>query len=61
MNSHLNAAIAAGRQRDMEHAAGCCTLGAEHRDALWRSLRRRLPGLGVERRPVRSSVCCPAA
>jgi hypothetical protein len=60
MNSHLKAAIAAERQRDMERAAGCCRRIAEHGRALLGRLRQRPPGFGAGHPPVRSSVCCSA-
>lgn len=61
MNPHLNAAIAAERRRDMEHAAGCCTPVAEYRRPLRRVWPRRLPRLGAGRPPVRRSACCATA
>jgi hypothetical protein len=55
MNPHLSAALAAERQRDFEHAAGCCTPGAELRRRCKSGLLKRL---AMKRRAPCPAVCC---
>lgn len=42
MNSHVAAALAFERQRELERAAGCCTTAAYYRRAMRRTLAERL-------------------
>jgi hypothetical protein len=58
MNTYLNAAVAAERQRDLQRAAGCCSALLEHRRALARAVGPRLNLSLRRRRAAEPTVCC---